>query len=379
VDDNSHSIAEIFKYSKSALEIWEDVRDIVDSVLGALAHDLVPFLSPDTRMEDSFVFSAMEMNQTNSETALMIQDELTLVEQIETVEIALTMLQRLSQSESELVQKIQESLSQFIQPSAHTALGDTKVAVHDSSHVLERWIAELETPYHMLDSLSKEITRMISVARQLTADAQYQRTIADIPKAELSEKWQQLLAGRVSVAEILKETEWSNEQIQTFRNFILSTAIRLECEVADLEKQELLEIAAELEDVGETLPEEKPFCLKISYPDPVGLWEEFEIRAWIRNDDLEMQVLDNFQIEGNFLSGMEIVSLHPPADHHEVDSEDGSFKADYTVKVASGESIELILRLRAQHQGNYSGEISVWNQNLDVSTAIPNIDVVHRQ
>jgi len=379
VDDNKDAAVEIFRYSKSALEIWEEVRDIVDSVLGALADELIPFLSPHTRMEDSFVFSAMEMNQANSETALMIQDELTLINQIETVEIALTMLQRLSQSESELVQKIQESVSQFIQPSAQLLIGDGEVTARDSTHVLEKWIEELETPYEMLDSLRKEITRMISVARQITADAQYQRTIQDISKSELADKWQQLLVGRISIAEILNQTEWSNEQIQSFRNFILSTAIRLECEVADMEKQELLEIAAELVDVGEPLAEEKPFCLKISYPDPVGLWEEFEIRIWIRNDDLDVQVLDNFQVDGHFLAGMEVIGLHPSANHQEVDSEDGSFKADYAVHVASGESIELILRLRAHHQGNYYGEISVWNQNLDVSAAIPNIDVVHRQ
>lgn len=370
---------EICQRARVGLDIWEEVRDIVDTVLAALGEDLAPFLTSDATWEESFVYSAKEMNQANTEMAMLIREELRLEDQIETIEIGLTMLQRLAYSERELIQKVQESLSQFLQPTVQISFGAAEITAGSSTSVLERWISELETPFSMLDSLEKEIESMISTARLVAARAHFQRTIQEIPQDDLADKWNQLLSGDISVSNITKESKWSNEQIQSFRNFILTTSLRLECEVADLEKQELLEIAAEMDDVGGVAAEETPFCLKVGYPDPVGLWEEFEVRLWVRNDDVESQVLDNIQVEGALLFGFEVVKISPPPSHGDVDSDDGALKLEYGTAIASGDSLEVILVLRAHRQGNFSGEISIWNRNLDVSTTIPNIDVVHRQ
>ena len=122
------------------------------------------------------------------------------------------------------------------------------------------------------------------------------------------------------------------------------------------------------------LIEEPTLDVRLRCPESVVVGESFDLVLEASNLDSESIRLDSIDVDLDFLSGFELVSITPPAE----DSMDffGQRSWSFTESVAPGETLEVTFRLTATEQGHYVGDIDVCNPNQDFTTVIPNMDVL---
>jgi hypothetical protein len=78
------------------------------------------------------------------------------------------------------------------------------------------------------------------------------------------------------------------------------------------------------------------------------------------------------------MRGFELLDL-APAPEEQPSGEGTGLCIDLELEVPAQTSRRVALELRARRPGNYTGEISVWTADVEVSVVVPNIDVVVMQ
>lgn len=379
MEDVASSLRAICEGAQRLLSSWEEVRETFEELLVHLTNDIHRLMPSEDVPEDFILSVAADLMKANLEIAEISKEELEQMKDPESVDVALHMFHRILQSETALIQRIRESLVHLIETeedSRHFVEGSVAEALMPA---LEKNLAQLEQPYQQLEALTANNTAMLSKVRELAARELYAETSRIIPQDELDRAWQKLLSGETTMQALLQSGEWSDAQNQLMKNFVLKSALRLEIEISEMNKEELLHRNPTLEEFHGNSLDLNPFCLKLRYSDPVALGEEFTVALFVRNDSMEPQTIDYFQFEEAFLKDLEILNVEPSPTCVEREEEDGTTKISYAMAIQPGETVEYVLTLRAATLGNYCGEVTVWNGDLGSASAIPNIDVVQFQ
>jgi hypothetical protein len=102
--------------------------------------------------------------------------------------------------------------------------------------------------------------------------------------------------------------------------------------------------------------------------------EQFDLVLETRNLHSETVRLDNINMDLDFLSGFDVVSINPAAS----DLTDILwFRTwDFGNSVDPGEALNVTFTLTALKQGHYVGQVDVFNAGQDYTTVIANIDVL---
>ncbi len=120
---------------------------------------------------------------------------------------------------------------------------------------------------------------------------------------------------------------------------------------------------------------EKPTLdVRLRCPKSVVVDESFDLVLEARNLHSESIRLDSIDVDFDFLSGFDVVSITPlPTGHMDIF---GLRSWDFGESVSPGETLKITFTLTALKQGHYVGDVDVCNPNQDFTTVIPNIDIL---
>ncbi len=114
--------------------------------------------------------------------------------------------------------------------------------------------------------------------------------------------------------------------------------------------------------------------VRLRCPESVFVGETFDLVLVTKNLHSESIRLDSIDVDLDFLSGFDVVSITPPpVDHMDIM---GYRSWDFGESVLPGETLNVTFTLTALKQGHYVGDVDVCNPNQDFTTVIPNMDVL---
>ena len=126
--------------------------------------------------------------------------------------------------------------------------------------------------------------------------------------------------------------------------------------------------------IAQILIEEPTLDVRLRCPESVSVGEKFDLVLEIRNLHSEAIRLDSIDMDLDFLSGFDVVSINPTAS----DPMDILWCRSWEFRnsVSPGETLNVTFTLTALKQGHYVGDVDVCNPNQDFTTVIPNMDVL---
>ena len=350
-------------------------------MLGALRSlvDHLPRHLPDgTRIEETFVAAAQEQLSRTSDMSDYIASELEQVDRPEALEVAVSMLEGLLDGGAAMLTRIRSSLIPFLEP---TQVVDEQGQVQ----LVDAGEGPLGDVADDLARLSDRLAGLIRARRGLEESARsamgregWRRVTDQLGAERAGELWQRVLRAEGRFDRLLTQAGLNTDEQRAFQHHLLATALRLEAEIADADSEREPRPAPQVTVVEEDAEPPKPLVVKLRCPDPVGLGEAFTLELLVRNDHLVPVMLDSVDLDEDLMSGFELLDLAPSPG--EAPSREGTgLCIDLELEVPARSSKRVALELRARRPGNYTGEISVWTADVEVSVAVPNIDVVVMQ
>ncbi len=354
------------------------IRGQMLGALRSLVEHLPRHLPEGTRIEDTFVAAAQEQLSRTSDMSDYIASELEQIERPEALEVAVSMLEGLLDGGAAMLTRIRSSLIPFLEP--------TQV-VNDEGQV--RLVDVGEGPLgDVADDLARLSDRLAGLSRarrglEETARAAlgregWRRVAEAVGDERAQELWERVLRAEGRFDRLLTQAGLSADEQRTFQQHLLATALRLEAEIADADREREPKPAPTATVVEEEAEPPKPLVVKLRCPDPVGLGEAFTLELLVRNDHLVPVTLDSVDLDEDLMRGFELLDL-APAPEEQPSGEGTGLCIDLELEVPAQTSRRVALELRARRPGNYTGEISVWTADVEVSVVVPNIDVVVMQ
>jgi hypothetical protein len=351
-------------------------------VLGALRTlvDHLPRHLPDgTRIEETFVAAAQEQLSRTSDMSDYIASELEQLDRPEALEVAVSMLEGLLDGGAAMLTRIRSSLIPFLEPTQMLDEAGQVRLVDAAEGPLGDVADDLARLSDRLAGLIRARRGLEETARSAMGREGWRRMANAFGEDRTEALWGRVLRADGRFDRLLTQEGLSADQQRTFQQHLLATALRLEAEIADADREKEPKPAPAALTVEEESEPSRPLVVKLRCPDPVGLGDAFTLELLVRNDHLVPITLDSVDLDEELMAGFELLDLVPAPDEQPVRDEAPGLCVDLELEVPAQSSRRVAFELRARRPGNYTGEISVWTADVEVSVVVPNIDIVVAQ
>ena len=364
------------------------IFDAVQAFSAQLSKTMVPHLPEGTSPSDSFVGAiaeaiAQDLMPMRAEgtdewpTVSADDDEVDRLLLLEDIWFAAKHQVSYARRMHELIATVASSIDDFV----HSA-GRPRRRMEAGGNLEPDEAHPLTSESHQARSLANQALDLFRFADEVATDAlvgltqlRWGQAAQEIGDEALTTLWTGIARGEVRVADVIENKILPPAQTAAFQAFIEDMSSHLTQEIVAVKHLSAPTADATPRSLDDDIAIIPPkFCVKIAYPDPVRVGDVFDVVVTARNDHLVPVVLDTIDIENAFLNGFDIEQVSPAPVERRLEQDEVTFAFEQHVEPAGAAVVTFTLRARSE--GNFTGEVRVWTDEIEDAFAVPNIDVV---